>query len=386
MGISDISNAAKTAFANVPFPHRKDEYWRFADLHAWGVDGLLPFFASSQPPKGEPCDEVRKAAEGISSCNIRLEDGVAALSGIPEGVEVLSMTDAFVRYPQKLERFFTSAAGKLDIFQASRAADGVFVRVKSFAHAVLSVAVVSRMHISAAGVYFLLEEGASLALDKVSLVFGGSLASARFGFDLCANSKLVYSQHKYSEAAALMFEREDFYVGAGAEVVDAMAQEGLAPSRSERNFYIDGEHSQIDSRVFLKTRNAITADLRTRQIHSVPSAKSNLAVKAALYDSSSIAFTGLIDVCTAAQKTEAYQSCRSLLLSKEAKAQASPILEICANDVMCSHGCTVAEPDMEELFYMRQRGLPLETAKSIIVDSFAGTTFEKTREKTREGA
>ena len=65
-----------------------------------------------------------------------------------------------------------------------------------------------------------------------------------------------------------------------------------------------------------------------------------------------------------------------MLLGKEAKAQASPILEISANDVVCSHGCAVAEPDKEELFYMRQRGLTLQQARNMIVDSFAGTTFE----------
>ena len=80
-------------------------------------------------------------------------------------------------------------------------------------------------------------------------------------------------------------------------------------------------------------------------------------------------------MCEQAQKTQAYQSCRALLLNRDALAQASPILEICANDVECSHGCAVAEPDAEELFYMRQRGLPLDIAREMIVESFAATTF-----------
>ncbi len=381
MSISKISQWAKNRFAEVAFPHKKDEYWRFADLKAWGVDGLHPFFTSSNPPTSGECKQVRLKEIELAVCNVILTDGQILKADGVDGVEILSMAEAFEKHAQVLEDFFLSAEGKFDVFQASRAENGVFVRVKANVQAELSVGVISKMHISACGVYFFLEENSSLRIDKTSLTFGGSLSSSRFGFKLQEGAKLVYSQHKYSEKSALMYEREDFYLSANAEVVDAMAQEGLSHSRSERNFYLNGSHANVDSRVFLKTSGDITADLRTKQIHAVAGAKSNLAVKTALSDSSAIAFTGLVDVCEQAQQTEAYQSCRSLLLSKDAKAQASPILEISANDVLCSHGCTVAEPDKEQLFYMRSRGLTLLQAREMIVESFSNSTFEKVLQK-----
>lgn len=86
---------------------------------------------------------------------------------------------------------------------------------------------------------------------------------------------------------------------------------------------------------------------------------------------------GLVRIEEGAQKTRAYQSCRSLALSDFAKTQASPILEIMANDVECSHGCTVSKPDPEEVFYMNQRGLTTADALGLITKSFAQTTFEK---------
>lgn len=376
MSVGDIEAAAKARFAQIPFPHKKDEYWRFADLPAWGADGLFPFFSSSRPPEGEPCAAVRGMEKSALNCDIVLLDGAAVSASAPAGVEIMQMAAAYEKYPRLLEEFFASASGKLDVFQASRASGGVFVRVRENAEAGLSVAAISKSHISACGAYFLLERGAKLRLSKTSLGFGGSLGASRFGFNLGEGAVLEYAQRKYSERAAQMFEREDFYTAPRARIIDAMSQEGLAPSRSERNFYINGEGVEVDSRVFLRPRGNITADLRTRQIHSAPASKSNLQVKAAIADTAAIAFTGLIDVCESAQKTEAYQSCRSVLLSPEAKSQASPILEICANDVLCSHGCTVAEPDKEQLFYMRSRGLSLETAREMLVESFANSTFE----------
>lgn len=375
--IADIATAAKMRFANTPFAHNKDEYWRFANLSAWNADGLFPYFTNSKPPAGEPCAAVRGAEAKAASAQIALFDGqITALSKIG-GVEILPMAEAFADYGDRLSKFFGGASGKLDLFQASRPDRGVFVRVREGVSAELEMSLIAKLHASAAGAFFVLEKNSSLTLLKTSLVFGGSLGVARFGFDIGENARLNYAQIKLSEAASLMFEREDFYMASGCEVVDAMAQEGLANSRSERNFNLYGTHCALDSRVFLKTSGDITADLRTKQTHFDESSKSNLEVKAALDDSSRIAFTGLVDVCSKAQKTEAYQSCRSLLLSKNAVSQASPILEISANDVMCSHGCTVAEPDKEELFYMQQRGLTDALAREMIVESFAGTTFEK---------
>ncbi len=377
MLLQKISDSAKADFPNIPFPHKKDEYWRFADLQAWGIDGLFPYFSSTNPPQGEQCVQVRELEKSAMLSKLVLVDGQVIGCDVPEGAEIISLRDACRDYAWLVEKFYAQPNGKLDAFQASRAESSVFIRIRENASVALDVSVIAKLHLSPVGVFFLLEKNSKLSLTKISLTFGGSLSCARFGFWLADGSRLEYAQHKYSERASLMFEREDFFVSSGCEIVDAMAQEGLAHSRSERNFFINGERSDIDSRVFLKTSGDVTADLRTKQIHSVESSKSNLEVKAAISDTSSIAFTGLIDVCEKAQKTEAYQGCRSLLLSKDAKAQASPILEISANDVMCSHGCTVAEPDREELFYMQQRGLNLAQAKQMIVDSFAGSTFSR---------
>jgi Fe-S cluster assembly protein SufD len=78
----------------------------------------------------------------------------------------------------------------------------------------------------------------------------------------------------------------------------------------------------------------------------------------------------LIKVAPDAQQTDAYQTNRNLLLSPEAEANSLPGLEILANDVKCSHGATTGQIDPAELFYLRARGIPLETAQELLAFGF----------------
>lgn len=377
--LHDISEAAKKRFEKIPFPHRKDEYWRFSDYGAWGVDALFPHF-QNHAPKGEENAKMRECEKEFckpAPHSILLFDGQLMHADVPKGVEVLSMGQAAESHAENVKRFFFTAEGKFDTLQASRPDSGIYIRVEDGVEAELVLNAVSKMHVSIAGAVVELGEGSKLKLSRNSFTFGGSFSVFRTGFFCGRNSKLELSHIKNSEGSARSYEREDFWALEGAAVADALAQIGAAPSRHERNFELLGERVDIDTRAFISPKGDITHDLRTKQFHRRPSSHSNLAVRAAIGDSAKIAFTGLVRVEPEAQKTRAYQSCRSLMLSPKAKAQAAPVLEICANDVECSHGCTAAKPDKEVLFYMNQRGLSPAEARALLVQSFAESTFEK---------
>jgi Fe-S cluster assembly protein SufD len=111
-------------------------------------------------------------------------------------------------------------------------------------------------------------------------------------------------------------------------------------------------------------------DQRTLQIHQAPNTKSDLLYKNALLDSSKTIFSGLIIVDPDAQKTDAYQSNRNLVLSENAEANSRPGLEIQANDVRCTHGATTSRIDPEQEFYLRSRGIPADKAHQILVFGF----------------
>ena len=99
-------------------------------------------------------------------------------------------------------------------------------------------------------------------------------------------------------------------------------------------------------------------DFDTLQEHAAPDTTSDLAFRGILADRSSAVWRGMIKVDPGAQRTDAFQESRNLLLSKRAHADAIPGLEILANDVRCTHAAAIAQIDREQLFYLRSHGLP----------------------------
>ena len=108
----------------------------------------------------------------------------------------------------------------------------------------------------------------------------------------------------------------------------------------------------------------------------VPHCRSRESFKHILEDKSTAAFTGRIYVAEGAQKTDAVQTNRNLLLSNTSKATARPQLEIYADDVKCTHGATIGELDQEALFYLQARGIPTDAARSMLVQAFAGEILD----------
>jgi Fe-S cluster assembly protein SufD len=118
-------------------------------------------------------------------------------------------------------------------------------------------------------------------------------------------------------------------------------------------------------------------DFDTTQEHAAPNTTSDLAFRGVLQDRSSAVWKGNIIVDPGAQKTDAFQESRNLLLSKRSHADAIPGLEIQANDVRCTHAAAVAQVDPEQLFYLRSRGLREDVAKRLIIEGFLAELVER---------
>jgi Fe-S cluster assembly protein SufD len=100
-------------------------------------------------------------------------------------------------------------------------------------------------------------------------------------------------------------------------------------------------------------------------------------IKGCLKDKARSVYQGLIQVAKDAQRTDAYQANRNLLLSDEARADSIPGLEILANDVRCTHGATLGHVDAEHLYYLQARGLPKNVAQRLIVEAFFEPVLER---------
>ncbi|MFO7259118.1 MAG: Fe-S cluster assembly protein SufD [Bacteroidota bacterium] len=118
------------------------------------------------------------------------------------------------------------------------------------------------------------------------------------------------------------------------------------------------------------------ADNHTVVDHIKPNSFSNELYKGIMDDTSRGVFNGKIYVRPNAQKTNAFQSNRNILLSTDAKVNTKPQLEIWADDVKCSHGCTTGQIDEDALFYLMARGIPRSTARAMLLYAFAGETID----------
>jgi len=121
-------------------------------------------------------------------------------------------------------------------------------------------------------------------------------------------------------------------------------------------------------------------DFDTLQEHAAPDTTSDLAFRGILADRSSAVWRGMIKVDPGAQRTDAFQESRNLLLSKRAHADAIPGLEILANDVRCTHAAAIAQIDREQLFYLRSHGLPAADANRLVIEGFLQALVERFEE------
>jgi Fe-S cluster assembly protein SufD len=123
-------------------------------------------------------------------------------------------------------------------------------------------------------------------------------------------------------------------------------------------------------------------DNHTNVDHTIPHSESNELYKGILADQSRGVFNGKIFVRQDAQKTNAFQQNNNILLSEDAIINTKPQLEIWADDVKCSHGCTVGQLDEEALFYLQARGIDKMQAKGLLLYAFAGEVLEKIEEES----
>lgn len=162
-------------------------------------------------------------------------------------------------------------------------------------------------------------------------------------------------QAELKERSSLKF----FSFGRGGEI-----------ERKDLTLSLEGEGATADLRGVLLLKDHLEGHVHVRVDHLAPHTSSNQLFKHVVAERSRCSFEGKIFVDKEAQKTQAYQMSRSLILDEGALAFSKPNLEIFADDVKASHGATVSQPRLEELFYLRCRGLSEKEAKCHLIEGF----------------
>lgn len=238
--------------------------------------------------------------------------------------------------------------------------------------------------------------------DSPTIVF----ANPRWQCTVGANSELTISEHTVTTETASYFNNKQSRLVANenAKVEFVTIQQGAEREILVNNVFVDiAKNSKLRCYTFtfkgLLVRNNLTiaihgenidarlnglyllsghtfADNHTVVDHRKPRSFSNEIYKGVMDGNSKAVFNGKIFVQPDAQKTNAFQSNRNILLSESSSVHAKPQLEIWADDVKCSHGCTTGQLDEEALFYLRSRGLSKEMSRGMLLKAFAAETLE----------
>ena len=152
--------------------------------------------------------------------------------------------------------------------------------------------------------------------------------------------------------------------------------------RNNLHMTLNGEGSHAGLAGFYLPHAQQFVDNHTVVDHRVPHCTSNELYKGVMYDHSKAVFNGKVFVRRDAQKTEAYQSNKNIMMSDHAVIDTKPELEIYADDVRCSHGSTTGQFDEEALFYLRARGLSAEGAKQLLVSAYVNEVIDRSQNET----
>ena len=181
------------------------------------------------------------------------------------------------------------------------------------------------------------------------------------------------SPHAFHIANQQVFQERD------SDFTTHVISTGSALNRNDLGNVLAGEHIKTTMNGLFLTRGTQHIDNHTQLDHMKPNCNSHESFRGVLDEESTGAFTGRIIVRPDAQKTDAVQSSKNLLLSDSASITPDPQLEIYADDVKCTHGATVGQLDPDALFYLQARGIDRETARGLLTYAFANEIIDQIR-------
>jgi Fe-S cluster assembly protein SufD len=217
----------------------------------------------------------------------------------------------------------------------------------------------------------IVEEQLSDSAEGIALHLGGT--EVFLGDD----AKLVYGTLQEWGRHVYHYSNQRARIGRGAEVQWIQTILGGRMMKTNSYFDLNGPGAQAFVHGFMFGDGRQQFHLHTLQRHLADHCTSDLLIKGCLKDRARSIYQGLIQVAEGAQRTDAYQANRNLLLSDTARADSIPGLEILANDVRCTHGATIGSVDPEQLYYLMARGLPRTEAQRLIVEGFFAPVIDR---------
>ena len=388
--LHDVRTAAIKNFEHKGFPTKKEESWKYTSLNSILKKDFSVF------PKKENLVEFGSVKKyflhEIDTYKVIFIDGIFSSflsSTTHDGLDVCLMSSALTKpkYKMMIDAYFNKVASQEDsltTLNTAFALEGAYINIPKGKVVEKPIEIIN----------FSTGSEAALLVQPRNLIVVGENAYVQIierHQSLNENPVLTNSVTEiFAQKRAIV----DYYKiqndNLEASLIDNtyIAQKGQSHvsvhtfsfggniTRNNLNFYHQGE--QIDS-----TLKGITiiegkqhVDHYTLVQHATPNCESHQNYKGIYDDRATGVFNGKIFVEREAQKTDAFQKNNNILLSDKATINAKPQLEIFADDVKCSHGCTIGQLDEKAMFYMQSRGIPRKEAKALLMYAFSNEVIE----------
>jgi Fe-S cluster assembly protein SufD len=389
--LEDLRGRGAAKFAALGIPTVRDEEWRFTNVTALnGIDFALggPISGAAERLNGFAYTD---APLRLVIVNGRFDTTLSRIKALPPGVVAGSLAVALKDHADVVQRYFGQLA---DFNSRSFAAlNTAFVQDGAFVHIPEGLIVETPIHI----IFVSGADGSTVMAHPRTLIVGGANSQATVIESYIGARGETYFNNAVSEVFVGENGGIDHYK-IQEESLDAfhIASLHAHTSRSSRfsshsfalggkvvrndaNAILDGEGGECTlNGLYLADRDRLV-DNHTAIDHAKPHCASHEVYKGILGGSSRAVFNGKIIVRQDAQKTDAKQTNRALLLTDGATINTKPQLEIFADDVKCTHGAAIGQLDDEAIFYLRARGLTYAEARDMLIHAFAGQVLDGVR-------
>jgi len=370
-----LRESAREQFALLPLPTQRSEDWRFTSI---APITNMPF---DLPGKAGECGGVKfsqpstRDALRLAFVNGKFEKRLSRLEHVPSGVQIGSLaemkadTALLANIADYRDNLFTALnTGFLSDGAVVVIADGRTVEPP-----------IEIVYVSTSPVKFMTHPRTLVVAGKVTqaTIIERYLGAGEYFAN--AVTEIALAEHAVVDQVKVQEESKEAFHVANTQIVMAAHSTftthylslGGALVRNEVRVRFDGEHSEATVNGLYLAAAKQHIDNFTVIDHAQPNCASHELYKGILDGSSHGVFNGKIFVRKDAQKTDAKQTNKVLLLSDDATINTKPQLEIFADDVKCTHGATIGQLDAAQLFYLQSRGIPLDAARRLLTFAFA---------------
>jgi Fe-S cluster assembly protein SufD len=335
------------------FPSVREEAWRWSDLSA--LSGLAEARPSGRAPAELPWIENDEVGQRLVYLDQQLDQSHA-------GVGPISFGPVAVTTAHPLGRLAGKTGWSLHLGR-DHSPPGLIE--------IVHVATGGANHLAAE---IVLEDDAQASI--VETFIGDGWANRLTGIRLGKGARLMLHRRILGETGFVSLT-DHAELGEGASFVVASLAAGGRDTRLDGEVVLAGEgaYAEVSGALLARGRQRHDANVVLR--HAVPSGTSRQVWRSVADDHAACSVAARVEVARGAQKTDAEQSLKGLLLARSATINAKPELEIFADDVKCAHGATVGELDRAALFYLESRGVGSEEARALLTRAFVADALER---------